>query len=185
MPQTNKPQRHGSRVHAVTDWNNPRAFALCDGCKMLTYRDALQMQMDYRGGMSPVPTGFLVCPKCYDTPNAQFMLQVFKPDPVPTYLPRPDDVDLGTLKVTATPVTLLPVTSIALVNVAAPTTVNLWASPANFDNVLVEDTSGAALTNHITILPAAGLINSAASYVIAANYGAAHLVYQSGQWNAT
>lgn len=91
MPQTNKPQRHGSRVRARTDWNNPRAFALCDGCKMLTFRDELTMQMDYRGGMSPVATGFLVCPKCYDTPNAQFQLQVFKPDPVPVYMPRPDD----------------------------------------------------------------------------------------------
>jgi hypothetical protein len=91
MPQTNKPRKWGSRVRVHTDWNNPRAYALCDGCKMLTYRDSLQMQKDYRGGLAPVETGFLVCPKCYDQPQAQFSPPMLKPDPVPTFMPRPDD----------------------------------------------------------------------------------------------
>src|SRR5690348_2739303 len=91
MPQTNKPRKWGSRVRVSTDWNNPRAFALCDGCKMLTYRDQLSKQMDYRGGQSPVWTGFLVCPKCDDQPQAQLAPPILKPDPVPVFMPRPDD----------------------------------------------------------------------------------------------
>lgn len=91
MPQTNRPQAKRHIRDPVTVWNNPRAYALCDGCKFLTYRDQLEMQMDYRGGTSPVWTGFLVCPQCNDTPNAQFAPPILKPDPVPTFMPRPDD----------------------------------------------------------------------------------------------
>lgn len=91
MPQTNRPAAKSHIKSPVTDVKRPRAYALCDGCKFLTYHDELREQMDYRGGTSPVPTGFLVCPQCYDTPNAQFSPPILKPDPVPTYRPRPDD----------------------------------------------------------------------------------------------
>lgn len=91
MPQTNKPRHYGHRKRPVTNWRQPRAYALCDRCKHLTYRDELREQMEYRGGTSPVPTGLLVCPECYDTPNAQFAPPLLKPDPVPVYMPRPDD----------------------------------------------------------------------------------------------
>lgn len=185
MTQVNRPIPRGPRISPVTDWNNPRAYGTCDGCGLLTYRDALQMQKEYRGGMSPVDTGLLKCPKCLDVPNAQFMLQVNKPDPVPVYMPRPDDDAGAARSVTTTPVTLLTSNSIILVNVAAPATINLPASPTPYLGYLVEDTSGDAATNNITIVPAAGTINDAASYAISADYGIARLVYQGGQWNAT
>jgi hypothetical protein len=82
MPQTNKPRKWGSRVRVSTDWNNPRAFALCDGCKMLTYRDQLTKQMDYRGAQSP---------------QAQLAPPILKPDPVPVFMPRPDDHEVAVL----------------------------------------------------------------------------------------
>lgn len=185
MTQVNRPVPRGPRISPVTDWNNPRATAQCDGCGLITYRDQLQMQKEYRGGMSPVATGSLKCPKCLDAPNAQFMLQVNKPDPVPVYMPRPDDDAGAARSVTTTPVTLLTTNSIILVNVAAPVTINLPASPTVYLGYLVEDTSGAARTYPITIVPAAGTINDAASYAISTNYGIAHLVYSGGQWNAT
>lgn len=73
------------------DARNPRALALCDGCGFLVQHDTLQKEMQYRGGLSPVWTGFLVCGRCLDVPNAFGRLQVLPPDPVPVKDPRPDD----------------------------------------------------------------------------------------------
>lgn len=101
--QVNRVRRRGPRRHPVTRWLDPKAFALCDGCKFLTYRDDLREQMDYRGGTSPVGLGWLVCPTCYDTPNAQLAPPILKPDPVPVYKPRPDDGNDNRGIVTDTP----------------------------------------------------------------------------------
>ena len=81
----------GIRERQHTNPRNPRALALCDGCKFLTYRDQLTMQMDYRGTPAPVPLGYLVCPRCLDVPNAQGAPAILRVDPVPVLNPRPDD----------------------------------------------------------------------------------------------
>lgn len=81
----------GKRERIHIDPRNPRALALCDGCKMPTFRDTLTMQMDYRGTPAPVPLGFLVCPRCLDVPNAQGAPAILPIDPVPIIDPRPDD----------------------------------------------------------------------------------------------
>lgn len=66
-------------------------------------------------------------------------------------------------------------------SVAAAYTLNLPASPKTGDIVQVKDGKGDAMNNNITI---AGTIDGAASLVIAANYGAVHLVYNGTEWNA-
>lgn len=47
---------------------------------------------------------------------------------------------------------------------------------------VIVDGKGDAATNNITITPAAGNISGAATYVIAANKGAARLTYDGTQW---
>lgn len=71
----------------------PKGVAVCDGCGLVVPYQSMSAQFDYRGGNSPVPTGLRVCTGCYDTPNEQLRLQVFKPDPVPFRNPRPDTAD--------------------------------------------------------------------------------------------
>lgn len=79
------------RTALVIDPNNPRAVGVCDGCGWwVNYKD-LKKDMQYRGGTTPVWTGFLVCTKCLDVPNPapQFKTIVLPPDPVPLENPRP------------------------------------------------------------------------------------------------
>lgn len=72
------------------DARDPRAIAICDGCGFLVQHNTLREKMEYRGGASPVGTGFLVCPRCDDVPNPYGRIQVLPPDPVPVRNPRPD-----------------------------------------------------------------------------------------------
>jgi hypothetical protein len=51
----------------------------------------LRPDMQFRGGMTPVKTGLMVCGKCEDRPNAYFQKQILRPDPPPLPHPRPDD----------------------------------------------------------------------------------------------
>lgn len=89
--QVQRNVRRGRRQAYRADASNPRAAALCDGCKFLVNHDTLRKQMQYRGGDTPVWTGQLVCGACLDVPQPYFKKQVLKPDPVPVRLPRPDD----------------------------------------------------------------------------------------------
>ncbi len=66
----------------------------------------------------------------------------------------------------------------------AATTVNLPASPRTGQQFKIKDGKGDAATNNITITPAAGNIDGAATKVISTNYGAATVVYNGTQWNA-
>ena len=66
----------------------------------------------------------------------------------------------------------------------AATTVNLPASPQTGKRFIIKDGKGDAATNNITITPAAGTIDGAASLVINTNYGRATVVYNGAQWNA-
>lgn len=82
----------GTRKRIQPGWtDNPKGFAICDGCGLPCMHDDLRPNMDFRGGMTPVPTGTMVCGRCADEPQAYFQKQVLRPDPAPLPNPRPDD----------------------------------------------------------------------------------------------
>ena len=74
--------RRGYRRRPVAR-KNPTGFSLCQGCQALVYQSDLKEQYEYRGGLSPVPTGVWKCSLCTDAVNPFFMLQVLRPDPEP------------------------------------------------------------------------------------------------------
>lgn len=63
----------------------------------------------------------------------------------------------------------------------AATVVNLPAGVAN-QMFTIKDGKGDAGTNNITITPAAGLIDGAATFVMNANYESTTLIYDSASW---
>lgn len=67
--------------------------------------------------------------------------------------------------------------------VGAATTVNLNSSPTTSQTYTIKDGKGDAGANNITITPAAGTIDGAATLVISTNYGSATVVYNGTQWN--
>lgn len=82
----------GRRERIKPGWTeNPVGFAICDGCGLPCMHTDLRPNMDFRGGMTPVPTGTMVCGRCADEPQAYFQKQVLRPDPAPLPNPRPDD----------------------------------------------------------------------------------------------
>lgn len=75
-----------------TDFWNPEAVGVCDGCGFWQNHRSLRKHMVYRGGTVPVWDGFLVCATCDDVPNPapQFSRLALQPDPVPVDNPRPE-----------------------------------------------------------------------------------------------
>ena len=70
---------HGrARVSA----RNPRAFAICDRCGFLYNHVNLKWQFDWRGSTLQ-NLRFLVCNRCYDTPQEQLRAIVVPADPTP------------------------------------------------------------------------------------------------------
>jgi hypothetical protein len=69
--------------------------------------------------------------------------------------------------------------------VGGATQVTLPATPSRGREVTVSDGKGDAATNNITVVPAAGTINGAASLVISENYGTAKFRYNGTEWNIT
>lgn len=67
--------------------------------------------------------------------------------------------------------------------VSAATTVNLPSSPATGRRVMIKDAKGDALANPITITPAAGTIDGAATLVIGTPYQRATVEYNSTEWS--
>jgi len=65
----------------------------------------------------------------------------------------------------------------------AATAVNLPATPITGKKYIVKDGKGDAATNNITITPAAGTIDGAATYVMNTNYQVVSFVYNGTQWN--
>ncbi|HXT81388.1 MAG TPA: hypothetical protein VN702_17620 [Acetobacteraceae bacterium] len=65
----------------------------------------------------------------------------------------------------------------------AATAVALPATPSTGRVYTIKDGKGDAAANNITISPAAGNIDGAATLVIATNYGSASLIYNGTQWN--
>lgn len=63
----------------------------------------------------------------------------------------------------------------------AATAITLPANPLNGHSILIKDGKGDAGTNNITITPASGTIDGAATYVISENYGSVILEYATTQ----
>lgn len=88
---------------------------------------------------------------------------------------------------TTTPVTVASGTDyqvITKLGTPGAVAVNLPASPATGLTYVIQDGTGDAAANNITITPAAGTINGAATLVINANYGAKVLTYSGTEWLA-
>ena len=68
------------------------------------------------------------------------------------------------------------------VNFAGAVALTLPANPGFGQRAIVQDSSGDAYTNNITITPASGTINGAASYILANNYGRVVALYNGTQW---
>lgn len=62
------------------------------------------------------------------------------------------------------------------------TAITLMSSPTKGQLIRIKDAKGDAATNNITITPAAGTIDGAASLVINTAYGKAYLVYDGTAW---
>lgn len=104
----------------------------------------------------------------------------------------------GTLTATAMPIAPRTITTASSVTVAATdglvvinkatgaaTTVTLEAGPVPGTVHRIKDGKGDAATNPITILPASGTIDGAASTVINQNRGAITLEYNGAEWSIT
>ncbi len=83
----------------------------------------------------------------------------------------------------AYPYTTLTTDYVILVDTSATRTINLISSPVTGTTYRIKDSVGSAAANNITITPAAGNIDGAASYVINNNYGSVDVVYSGTQWN--
>lgn len=82
----------------------------------------------------------------------------------------------------AYPYTTLTTDYVILVDTSSARTINLVASPVTGTTYRIKDNVGSAAANNITITPAAGTIDGAASYVISSNWGSVDLVYNSTAW---
>lgn len=69
--------------------------------------------------------------------------------------------------------------------VGAATVLNLLATPDAGRVFAVKDGKGDAGANNITVTPAAGTIDGAATYVISTNYGKAEFTYNGTEWSVT
>ena len=65
----------------------------------------------------------------------------------------------------------------------AATAVNLPASPATGQTYLIKDCKGDAATNAITVTPAAGNVDGAATYVINTNRASVAVTYTGAEWS--
>jgi hypothetical protein len=73
---------HGK--HFVLDPQYPLHSALCQRCGDLYRRCDLIAQRQW-AGRQLIDTGFRVCPRCLDVPNAQDMTLILPPDPPPIF----------------------------------------------------------------------------------------------------
>ena len=69
-------------------------------------------------------------------------------------------------------------------NFAGAVALALPATPVLGDRAMVQDSSGAASGNNITVTPASGNINGTGSFVLSTNYGRVTIFYNGTQWVA-
>jgi hypothetical protein len=67
-------------------------------------------------------------------------------------------------------------------SVGSATTVNLMSSPSTGQILIIKDGKGDAGTNNITVVPASGLIDGQANFVINVNYGAFDFQFDGTNW---
>ncbi len=67
--------------------------------------------------------------------------------------------------------------------VGAATTVNLPSSPSTGDTYVIKDKKADAATNNITLTPASGNIDGAATYVMNINRQSTMVVYDGSEWS--
>lgn len=82
------------------------------------------------------------------------------------------------------PYTTLSKDHIILASSSAAHGITLISSPKTGQFYSIKDATGTAATHNITITPASGNIDGAATYIISTNYGSVDLVYSGTQWNA-
>lgn len=85
--------------------------------------------------------------------------------------------------VNSTPYTVQPGDYFLGVNVAAPATVNLLASPLVGQVLVIKDIDGDANTNNITVSGNGNTIDGAATYVLNVDYSSITLVFNGTEWN--
>lgn len=69
---------------------NPQAFAVCDSCGIWHNLVDLRWQFEWQGTKLQNQR-FLVCNRCYDTPQPQLKARILPPDPVPVFNARPEN----------------------------------------------------------------------------------------------
>ncbi len=82
----------------------------------------------------------------------------------------------------AYPYTTLTTDYVILVDTASARTINLVATPVTGTTYRIKDNVGTAAAFNITITPAAGTIDGAASLVVSSNWGSVDLCYNSTAW---
>lgn len=85
--------------------------------------------------------------------------------------------------VTASTYTALTTDYILACNRSGAIALTLISSPATGRTYRIKDISGAAVTNNITITPAAGTIDGAVNFVINTNYGSVDVMYNGTSWS--
>ncbi len=83
----------------------------------------------------------------------------------------------------AYPYTTLITDYVILVDTSSARTINLISSPVTGTTYRIKDNVGSAVTNNITITPAAGNIDGSGSFVISSNWGSVDVTYNGVQWN--
>ncbi len=86
--------------------------------------------------------------------------------------------------VTTTPATILKTDDLVDVNVGAPVALTLPANPVFGERHQVQDSSGNAAVNNITVSAASGNINGSPTFVISTNYRRVVFHYNNTQWIA-
>lgn len=82
-----------NRPHPAGATNDPHdgPWSTCDRCGFVYSQVRLQFQFQYRGGVTPQNTGFLVCERCLDGLQYQRSLLIIPPDPMPIMNTRPEN----------------------------------------------------------------------------------------------
>ena len=129
---------------ARADRHNPRAWGVCDDCGFL-YNKAADLQWQYEwAGNRLVNQNFLVCDRCYDTPQEQLRSIVLPADPTPIVNPRPEEYAFDNNPVTTIGTNIGTLTQAAGLAAAFDSNINkpFFLSAAIF-------ASSAGLTNYI------------------------------------
>ena len=84
--------------------------------------------------------------------------------------------------VTSGPVTMTDADRTLLCRITAPLAVTLPSTAYDGETVTVADDNGTAAAQNITVSPASGNVNGAASYAITTNYGFATFLRGDGRW---